>query len=89
MAGRNLAVSMNRGITEREQQILALLRLRLRDKDIAVRLHISHRTVHAHLRSLFRKLGMSRRAEAAEAAVVPEGKLPRQFSNLAATPKPA
>jgi DNA-binding NarL/FixJ family response regulator len=51
-----------RGITPREYEVLALLVLRLRNKEIAVRLHISPRTVEKHVASLLSRTGQADRA---------------------------
>ena len=48
--------------------MLRQLDLGLRLREIAVALGISHATVKAHLRNLFRKLGAGSRAEATHAA---------------------
>ncbi|MCB1718595.1 MAG: helix-turn-helix transcriptional regulator [Candidatus Competibacteraceae bacterium] len=55
-------------LTAREEQILALLTQRLRDKEIAARLFISNQTVNFHLKNIYRKLGVSNRREAAAKA---------------------
>lgn len=52
-------------LTVREEQILALLAERLRDKETADRLSISAQTVNFHLKNIYRKLGVSSRREAA------------------------
>ena len=41
----------------------------LSDADVAERLVVSPRTVHAHLRSIYRKLGLSSRGAATRFAV--------------------
>jgi DNA-binding NarL/FixJ family response regulator len=51
-------------LTMRETQILELLRRGLVDKEIAAELGISVWTVHSHLKRMFTKLGVRRRAEA-------------------------
>lgn len=51
-------------ITAREAQILELLRRGLVDKEIGRELRISVWTVHSHLKRIFAKLGVRRRAEA-------------------------
>lgn len=56
-------------LTNREVDVLELLALRLRDKEIAERLAISPATVKTHLKSLYRKLDCRSRQEAVEAAV--------------------
>ena len=56
------------GLTGRELAVLQLLREGLTAAAIAHRLLISPRTVHAHLRSLYRKLGVSDRMQAVLAA---------------------
>jgi DNA-binding NarL/FixJ family response regulator len=56
-------------LTERERDVLAQLALGLTNKDIAQELMISVRTVEAHLRSIYGKLEVSSRTEAALWAV--------------------
>jgi DNA-binding NarL/FixJ family response regulator len=55
-------------LTSREEQVLALVRRGLSNKEIALALDISLGTVRAHLRTIFRKLDVSSRAAAAAAA---------------------
>lgn len=58
-------------LTDREQQIRALVADGLTNDDIAARLKISHKTVESHLRMLFRKLGVSRREQVSLEDFVP------------------
>jgi predicted ATPase/DNA-binding CsgD family transcriptional regulator len=51
-------------LTAREWQVLQLIADGLSDAEIAKRLVVSPRTVHAHLRSIYRKLGVTSRAAA-------------------------
>jgi DNA-binding NarL/FixJ family response regulator len=55
-------------LTPRELEVLRQLDRGLRLREIGVALDISHATVKAHLRNLFRKLGAASRAEATHAA---------------------
>ena len=57
-------------LTEREEQVLQLVRRGLSNKEIALALDISLGTVRAHLRTIFRKLDVSSRAGAAAASTV-------------------
>lgn len=51
-------------LTQREQEVLALLSNGYADKEIAQRLSISIHTVHEHTRNIFEKLGVHNRTEA-------------------------
>ena len=51
-------------LTAREREVLQLTASGLSDAEIASRLVVSPRTVHAHLRSIYRKLGVNSRADA-------------------------
>ena len=51
--------------TPREQQLIALIRRGLRDKEIAYELNISESTVHAHIRNIMRKYGLHNRTQIA------------------------
>ena len=57
------------GLSPRELDVLRLLAQRWTDPEIAERLFVSPRTVHAHARSIFAKLGVANRREAAAFAV--------------------
>ena len=59
-------------LTAREHQVLELIAKGLTDAEVAKELVVSPRTVHAHLRSVYRKLGVSSRAEATRVALVRE-----------------
>jgi predicted ATPase/DNA-binding CsgD family transcriptional regulator len=66
------------GLSHREIEVLRLVAAGLTDGDIAERLVLSPRTVHAHLRSIYRKLGVSSRTAAIHAAaaiVMPPGSM--------------
>jgi DNA-binding NarL/FixJ family response regulator len=52
------------GLTAREVDVLRLVAVGLSDAEAAERLFLSVRTVHAHLRSIYRKLGVKSRAAA-------------------------
>ena len=44
--------------------MLRLLQGSLSERDIGRELYLSHNTIHSHTKSIFRKLGVSSRAEA-------------------------
>jgi DNA-binding NarL/FixJ family response regulator len=52
-------------LTDREQEVLLLVREGLANKQIARRLGIAERTVKAHLTSIFQRLGVTDRTQAA------------------------
>ena len=52
----------------RETEVLRLVAAGLTDGEIAERLVLSPRTVHAHLRTIYRKLGVTSRTAATHAA---------------------
>jgi DNA-binding CsgD family transcriptional regulator len=57
------------GLSAREVEVLALLARGMTDPQIAEELYISPRTVNAHLRSVYHKIGSSTRAEATRFAL--------------------
>jgi DNA-binding NarL/FixJ family response regulator len=57
------------GLTEREVEVLRLVAVGLSDAEAARRLFLSVRTVNAHLRSVYRKVGVRSRAAAVRFAV--------------------
>jgi DNA-binding NarL/FixJ family response regulator len=52
-------------LTDREREVLTLLAAGLQNKQIARRLEISEKTVKAHLTSVFRRIGVADRMQAA------------------------
>ena len=56
------------GLTRREAEVLALIQQGESNADIAARLFLSEKTVHKHVSAILRKLGISRRGQAASAA---------------------
>ena len=56
-------------LTERQQQVLRLVGRGLTDAQIAGELYLSVRTVHAHLRAIYRKLHISHRSAATRIAL--------------------
>lgn len=56
-------------LTKRELEVLQKIVSGLIDKKIAEKLHISEHTVRSHLKSIYRKMGVSSRAQAAVKAV--------------------
>jgi LuxR family maltose regulon positive regulatory protein len=51
-------------LTQRERRVLQLLTSDLSERDIGHELYVSHNTIHSHVRSIYRKLGVSSRAHA-------------------------
>ncbi len=51
-------------LTQRELRVLKLLHGDLSERDIGRELYVAHNTVHSHVRSIYRKLGVSSRAGA-------------------------
>jgi DNA-binding NarL/FixJ family response regulator len=68
-AARELLTARSSGLgielTPREREVLALVRAGLANKQIARRLAISERTVKAHLTSVFQRIGVVDRTQAA------------------------
>lgn len=52
-------------LTAREQEVLALIGKGMRNVDVAVDLELAVNTVASHIKSIYRKLGINSRAEAA------------------------
>jgi len=63
-AGANQLASA--GVTDREAEVLSAVAERLRNREIADRLHVSVRTVESHVAALRRKLGVADRSGLAE-----------------------
>ncbi len=57
------------GLTDRELSILELIGSGMRNQDIARQLFLSVNTVKTYIRSAYRKVGVTRRAEAVRWAV--------------------
>jgi DNA-binding NarL/FixJ family response regulator len=55
-------------LSDREIEVIRLIGQGLSNADIAKHLVVSPRTVHAHLRSIYRKLGVTSRTAAVRAA---------------------
>ena len=62
-------------LTDRESQVLDLVVYGLTNEEVATRLAISRRTVEAHVRTLFHKLGVRRRAQLAALYHQPNSKI--------------
>jgi DNA-binding NarL/FixJ family response regulator len=66
---RESASDRPEGLTVREVEVLRLVADGLTDAQVAERLVVSLRTVHAHLRSIYRKLDVRSRSAATRFAV--------------------
>lgn len=64
-----IGIQRRHGLTEREIDVLLAVSQGLSDKEIAARLFLSESTVKTHLRSIYHKLGVRNRAQAAAWAV--------------------
>ncbi len=53
-------------LTQRERRVLQLLTSELSERDIGRELYMSHNTVHSHVGSIYRKLGVSSRSGAVQ-----------------------
>src|SRR5215813_5391811 len=83
--GGNMAGPLTRaGVTDREAEILWAVAERLRNREIAARLHLSVRTVESHIAALLRKLDAPDRAALVEMGVT----LRRTARTSAAVPTP-
>jgi DNA-binding NarL/FixJ family response regulator len=67
--GQTSSRSVEARLTRRETEILDLLAAGHSNREISKRLFLSEKTVKAHLATVFRKLGVSNRTQAAMAAV--------------------
>jgi DNA-binding NarL/FixJ family response regulator len=79
--------SQEAGLTRRESDILELLASGHSNREISRRLFLSEKTVKAHLASVFRKLGVTNRTQAAMVAVS-MGMGPMGLGNGASGSKP-
>jgi ATP/maltotriose-dependent transcriptional regulator MalT len=68
-SGQQRAGGDNRMLTNRELEVLLLLRQRFSNKEIASKLFIASETVRKHAASIYRKLGVHGRRQAVQAAV--------------------
>ena len=57
------------GLTARELEVLRLVATGLSDQEVAEQLHLSPRTVNAHLRSIYARLGVRSRSAMTRIAV--------------------
>ncbi len=69
------------GLSRREQQMVELLRLRLTNKEIALRLNLSEQTVKNHVHHILSKTGATNRFSIVE--LCQSGRLARQLNDAA------
>lgn len=67
-----IADNKPRPLTEREQEILNLMRRGLKNREIAAQLAIAESTVHKHIQNIFEKLHARNRTEAIYLTSIPE-----------------
>jgi len=77
--GKCVAADSPYGLTLRQQEVLGLIGDGLSDQQIAQQLKLSQHTVHFHISTLFEKLGVRNRAQAA-VKLVRENLVPAQPS---------
>ncbi|WP_164709947.1 LuxR family transcriptional regulator [Euzebya pacifica] len=65
-------------LTDGERKVLRLLDTSLTEREIGMELHLSHNTVRTYRRRLYRKLGVTSRRAAVDAAKAPEPTAPEQ-----------
>jgi DNA-binding NarL/FixJ family response regulator len=65
----SVAPALEHHLTPRQAEVLRLLARGWTDAQIADELFLSRRTVHAHLREIFRKLAVSHRSAATRYAI--------------------
>jgi DNA-binding CsgD family transcriptional regulator len=65
-------------LTPREQEVAVLVAAGLTDRQVAGRLSVSERTVHAHLRNIYAKTGSRNRAALASWVAVHRGDQPAE-----------
>jgi DNA-binding NarL/FixJ family response regulator len=58
------SINEETGLTVREREVLAFISRGLRNRDVAQQLGVAEGTVASHLKTIYRKLGISSRAEA-------------------------
>jgi len=72
--GRRVRASTGwESLTESELRVVALVAQRMSNPEVAERLFVSRHTVESHLKTVYRKLGISSRAELAAAAATRSG----------------
>lgn len=65
---QRLGPAQHSTLTERQREVLKLISLAASNKDIALQLNLSEKTVKAHVTAIFRALGVVNRAQAARIA---------------------
>jgi LuxR family transcriptional regulator, maltose regulon positive regulatory protein len=68
LAASTRSIADGTELTKRELEILRMLPTRLSQREIGRRQFVSYNTVHSHIRSIYRKLGVSSRVDAVKRA---------------------